>query len=113
MTKKKRASSGKAASKEVNKSAAIRDVLARDPNGKPQGIAQVLADQGVDVSAAFVSQVKLKMKQRGATRTKGGGSSENGQFSSTDLMEAKRLIDKIGIDKARAAVELLAKLSRH
>ena len=111
MTKKKRARSGKATGKEVNKSAAIRDVLARDPNGKPQGIVRVLADQGVEVSAAFVSQVKLKMKQNGATRTKRVGSAGNGQFTGTDLMDAKRLIDKIGIDKARAAVELLSRLS--
>ena len=65
-----RVRSGKATGKEVNKSAAIRDILARDPNGKPQGIVRVLADQGVEVSAAFVSQVKLKMKQNGATRGK-------------------------------------------
>ncbi|MDP6722788.1 MAG: hypothetical protein QGF59_29265 [Pirellulaceae bacterium] len=30
---------------------------------------------------------------------------------STDLIEAKRLVDKLGLEKARAAVELLAKLS--
>ena len=112
MTKKKRARSGKATVKQVNKSAAIRDILTKDPDGKPQGIVRVLADQGVRVSAAFVSQVKLKMKQRVAARkTKRTSSPGIGQFTDTDLMAAKRLVDKIGIEKARAAVELLAKLS--
>jgi len=97
--------------KEVNKSAAIRDVLARDPDGKPQAIAQELASQGVDVSAAFVSQVKLKLKQREDGKTQRPANSDPGQFAGSELMEAKRLIDKLGVEKARAAVELLAKLS--
>lgn len=110
MTKKKQARSTRASGKEVNKSAAIRDVLKKDPNGKPQAIAQELADQGVQVSAAFVSQVKLKMKQGGMpSRRIDNGSI--GQFAGTELMEAKRLIDKLGVEKARAAVELVAKLA--
>jgi len=111
MTKSKRARSTKASGKEVNKSAAIRDVLTRNPDSKPQAIAEALAGQGVQVSAAFVSQVKLKMKNRdaaGARQLLGPGL---GQFAGAELMEAKRLIDKLGVEKARAAVELLAKLS--
>ena len=112
MTKKKRARSVKATGKDVNKSAAIRDVLTKDPAGKPQAIAQALADQGVQVSPAFVSQVKLKMKTREATGSKRVGSpAGHAQFAGTELMEAKRLIDKLGVEKARAAVELLARLS--
>lgn len=111
MTTKKRARPRKAAGKEVNKSAAIRDVLAKNPEGKPQAIAQELADQGVQVSAAFVSQVKLKMKNRNAAHSQRLGGQGLGQFAGTELMEAKRLIDKLGVDRARAAVELLAKLS--
>ena len=111
MTKKKRARSTKSTGKEVNKSAAIRDVLTKDPEGKPQAIAQALAKQGVQVSAAFVSQVKLKMKQRGAAGPKRSGSAGIGHFDGAELMEAKRLIDKLGVEKARAAVDLLAKLS--
>jgi len=107
MTRKKQTRSN---GKEVNKSAAIRDVLRNDPDGKPQAIAQALADQGVQVSAAFVSQVKLKMKQGGG-RTTRVDSAAMGQFEGTDLMEAKRLIDKLGVEKARAAVELVAKLA--
>lgn len=119
MIKKKRAGSTKATGKEkatgkdVNKSAAIRDVLKRDPDGKPQAIAQALANQGVQVSAAFVSQVKLKMKNRDeavAERTS-SPPSDAGQFAGSDLLEAKRLIDKLGVEKVREAVELLAKLS--
>ena len=111
MTKKKRARTAKEAGREVNKSAAIRDVLLKDPDGKPQAIAQELSEQGVQVSAAFVSQVKLKMKQRGSTGLRRAGPTSLAQFASTDLMEAKRLIDKLGVEKARAAVELLAKLA--
>ena len=88
MIKKKRARSMKVTGKEVNKSAAIRDALTKDPDGKPQAIAQALADQGVHVSAAFVSQVKLKMKNRDASDTKAVGGPGLGQFAGTDLMEA-------------------------
>ena len=94
----------------MNKSAAIRDILTKDPEGKPQAIAQALANDGVHVSAAFVSQVKLKMKQRGGTGKK-SGSSSRGQCDVNDLMEAKRLVDKLGVDKARAALDILAKLT--
>jgi hypothetical protein len=112
MTKKKRGRSGTATGKQVNKSAAIRDYLAKDPNGRPKGIARALGDEGVEVTAAFVSQVKLKMKQGGGWQNKRRNSSAAvNQFASADLMEAKRLIGKIGIEKARAAVELVAKLS--
>ena len=112
MTKKNRVRSGKATSKQVNKSAAIRDYLAKDPNGRPKGIARALGDEGVEVTAAFVSQVKLKMKQNGGLPDKRrNGTAGMNQFASADLMEAKRLIDKIGIEKARAAVELVGRLS--
>jgi len=110
MTKKKRARSRKATGKQVNKSAAIRDVLAKDPSRKPQAIVQALACQGTEVSAAFVSQVKLKMRHRGARRTKRVAATGLSQFSGSDLIESKRLIDKLGVAKARAAIELLAKL---
>jgi hypothetical protein len=112
MTKKNRIRSSKATRKQVNKSAAIRDYLAKDPNGRPQGIARALGDQGIDVTAAFVSQVKLKMKQSGGLPSKRRNNSAGiAQFASADLMEAKRLIDKIGVEKALAAVELVARLS--
>ena len=111
MTKKKRAETSSATGQVVNKSAAIRDVLTKDPTGKPQAVAQALADQGVQVSAAFVSQVKLKMKQRGESEPKRENGAGISQFESAELMEAKRLVDKLGVEKARAAVELLARLS--
>ncbi len=111
MTKKIRTRSPKATGQEVNKSAAIREVLTKDPTGKPQAVAKTLADRGVHVTPAFVSQVKLKMKQREAMPLARGNPSAVSQFASTELMEAKRLVDKLGVEKARAAVELLARLS--
>jgi len=110
MSKKKSARTGK----KVNKSAAIRDFLSKNPDAKPKRVVEILADRSVAVSAAFVSQVKLKMKQGNplsrSKRTKQTGNSA-GQFSEADLLEAKRLVDKIGLEKAREAIELLAKLA--
>ncbi len=110
---KKRARPSKKA-KAVNKSAAIRDFLAKNPNAKPIVVSQALAKDGIKVSPAFVSQIKLKVKQAaGSTRRKKSGT--NGvtgrdSFAERDLLEAKKFVDKLGVSKARAAVELLARL---
>jgi len=121
----KKAASGEG--KDVNKSQAIREYLAANKDAKPIDVSKALTAQGVDVSPAFVSQIKLKLKQAAGAPKKRPGrqkksettaatspapSKSNGDsFQMADLLEAKRLVDKLGASKARAAVDLLTKLS--
>lgn len=116
----------------VNKSQAIREYLVANPETKPIDVAKALSEKGVDVSPAFVSQIKLKLKQGGGEPKRPGRRKKSAaaaaapraaaapaaaavtskeSFLTADLLEAKKLVDKLGAEKARAAVELLAKLS--
>jgi hypothetical protein len=54
-----------------NKSQAIRDYYASHPDAKPKQVVEALANQGVDVSAAFVSTIKSTSITKGPKRTKG------------------------------------------
>lgn len=115
----------------VNKSQAIREYLTANPDVKPIDVAKALSEKGIDVSPAFVSQIKLKLKQGGGEPKRPGrrkkaaaapraaaaaaapaaAAGSKGGFQTADLLEAKKLVDKLGAAKALAAVELLAKLS--
>ncbi len=115
----------------VNKSQAIREYLTANPDVKPIDVAKALSDKGIDVSPAFVSQIKLKLKQGGGEPKRPGrrkkaaaapraaaapaapvaAAGSKGGFQTADLLEAKKLVDKLGAAKALAAVELLSKLS--
>jgi hypothetical protein len=52
------------AKKSVNKSALVRDYLAKHPEKGPSAIAkQIAAEQGVKITGKFVTSVKTKLKQ--------------------------------------------------
>jgi hypothetical protein len=52
------------AKKSVNKSALVRDYLAKYPEKGPSAIAkQITAEKGLKVTASFVATVKTKLKQ--------------------------------------------------
>jgi hypothetical protein len=52
------------AKKSVNKSAVVRDYLAKYPDKGPTAIAQQINDEhGVNVSGKFVATIKTKLKQ--------------------------------------------------
>jgi hypothetical protein len=115
MAKKAKSSSG-----ESNKSQAIRDYMSANPDAGPTSVADALnASQGWKISAAYVSTIKNKVKggkklRRGvrrAARTSGGGGGGAG-VNEQALLQAKKLAEQIGsIDKAKAALDLLGKLT--
>lgn len=101
-----------------NKSDSIRAYLAEKPKAGPTEIAQALKAQGVDVSVALVSAIKAKNKpKRGrkpgpkakpGPKTRSGGSGVTLEL----LLAAKKLADQLGgIDKAKEAIDMLARLS--
>jgi hypothetical protein len=50
---------------EVNKSQAIKDLLAKDPDASPKSIAATLSEQGIEVSTNYASNVKSTAKSKG------------------------------------------------
>ena len=94
-----------------SKAAKIRALLKERPDAKAMEIVQALAAQKVKVSPAQVYMVK---SASGKTTGRRGrpATSNNGKPTGIDaLIQAKKLSDSMGgIDKARAAMAVLAKL---
>lgn len=101
----------------TNKSQAIRDYIKANPDAGPTAVADALnTREGWKISAAYVSTIKNKLKQPGTTRGAGrrGRSSggTDGGLSEKSLMQAKELLKQAGgINQAKAALELLARLT--
>lgn len=101
-----------------NKSDSIRAYLAQNPKAGPTEIAQALKAEGVEVSVALVSAIKAKNKpKRGrkpGVKGKPGPKTRSGDSGITLelLLAAKKLADQLGgIDKAKQAIDILARIS--
>ena len=86
---------------QVNKSQAVRDALAQSKSGSPREIVATLAENGIEVSAAFVSNIKSQEKKRRTASNKrdldiatllSGVSSASTTVGSKELEVASRLI---------------------
>ncbi len=101
------------ARKSMNKSQAIREYLASNPQATPSVIQQELQRQGVKVGYSLISQVKYK---GGSARkaTRGGGRRRGrtpGGVSIEELIGAKQIADRLGgVDRAKQALNMLEKL---
>ena len=134
MAKKKAAEAG------VNKSQAIRDYKAANPDAGPTAIMNALAEQGVTVTTALVSNALTNAKKKtvkkkpgrppkaAATadlpkrpgrppkkgKKKGGrpkASSNGSDVNLNALIAAKKLSDEMGgVNAAKAALDALSKL---
>ena len=99
---------------DVNKSQAIRDLVAERGNKvRPRDIIAELAQKGIEVSPALVTNVISRgtgRKTRGrrpGVAARGG----SGQVSITTLLEAKRLVTEAGsVDDAKRALDTLSRL---
>ena len=120
-----------------NKSQAIRDYYAANPEAKPKQVVEALAAQGIEVSAAFVSTIKSTSKgdkpatRRGAPASKStrtaaapaapraaasSNSSSNKRSEHTlsidNLLKAKDLVKELGgIDNAINTLSALKQLA--
>lgn len=98
-----------AKAKRGEKSAAIRDYLAANPGARTVDVVAALKKQRIRVSSQMVSNLKGKGgsgKPKKRTAAKSGGLP-----SIEDLIAAKKLADQLGgVEQARAAIALLAKL---
>jgi len=107
----------------VNKSKAIREYYEQNPDAKPLDVVAALKQQGVNVSAAFVSTIRSTSKKKSAptgkrgrpvgstsARTSSGGGG-GASVSIDSLLKMKSAVkDMGGIEKAKAALSALEKL---
>ena len=102
-----------------NKSKLIREYMKSNPDKGPQAVADALkADHNVVVTPQFVSTIKSNDKRKGTSSGSGirmanrrGAATPNGSVSSEALFAAKKFIHQLGgVEKARAAVAMMAQL---
>ena len=101
------------------KTLAIRKALSDNP-GKPlTEVSALLKKQGFDASAAYIGNIKYKMKRKGKKRRKAAAAPapEAGPVVAKDavsvalLCKAKKLAAQLGgIKEAKAAIAALAQL---
>lgn len=84
----------------MSKAAAAREYITQNPTAKAKDVVEALAGQKIKISPAQVYGLMSKEPQ---TKAMNGSSYDN-------LIAAKRLVDSIGIDNARSAINVLAKL---
>jgi hypothetical protein len=118
----------------INKSAVVRDYLAKYPEKGPAAIAQQINDeQGVKVTGKFVATVKTKLKQASgsaaaastptppastpakkkpapasvkSTATKPASSSANAAVLSQHIANLKAAAQRLGKDEAKRIIDL-------
>src|SRR5688500_14939259 len=104
----------KAGGKRANsKSAAIREALAaKAMDAASKDIIAAVAERGITVSSAHVSNVRSRLQERKKRRGRKprvaravSGGSPSGNALEQTLMDAKRLVDKVGsVDGAKKAL---------
>ncbi len=107
MAKKKKAG--------VNKSQAIRDHLAKQPDDGPKAIVVALRKKNIKVTEALVSNVKYvksgKKKRRRKKKAATTQRTVSDKISISTLVQAKKMADQLGgIEKAKTALAALTKL---
>jgi hypothetical protein len=100
----------------INKSQAIRDYLATNPNATPSVIREALENKGIKVGASLISQIKYKPgsshgRRRGrpaaARPARQGREAVNIEL----LLGAKAIADRLGgVARAKEALAMLDRL---
>ena len=114
VAKKKPATKKAEPQPKVNKSQAVRDALKANPEVGPKETAETLTKQGIEVSAGFVSTIKTQAKNKRQTKKKAAPAAKpavSDKVSISTLVQAKKMAEQLGgVEKAKAALEALAKL---
>ena len=98
------------AKRKINKSAAIRAEIDKHPKAGSSGIVQILAEQGIQVTAQLVSNVKARMAQ-GKGRGRKPGRPVGSSLTVAQLMVASDFARQMGgVEKAAAALATLERL---
>ena len=103
--------------KKINRSQAIRDILAKDPAAMPKAIQAGLAKKGINVTNSLINAVKYGKSKPGKPKPgkrgrKAGSRSTAGETSFDALLGAKALADKLGgVRRAQQALGMLERLT--
>jgi hypothetical protein len=94
------------------KSQSIRDYIESHPTATPKAIHADLRKSGVKVSQSLISAVKYgKKAARPGRRRTAGGPARGASLSLSDLVDAKKLVDRLGgADAVRKALDALDQL---
>jgi hypothetical protein len=96
------------ARRKLNKSARIREALeTMGADASPKAVVEALAAKKIKVALAAVSNIKAKLAAPNGARN---SKASNGALTLKSLMEAKKLVDRIGLEGATAAINALSKL---
>lgn len=106
-----------------NKTAAIKDYIASNPNAGPRDVSTALKEKGLDVTPQYVSTIKSKLGLGGGKRRRGRPGRPAGASAATagrkapssvvyeNLVEAKKFVQSIGdVERARRALDAYANL---
>ena len=104
----------------VNKSQAIRDALAANPDKSPSEIAELLKADGITITAQYVSTIKSNAKiktrrrvvaRRGRPARRGGGGGAGSNMSTMDA--ALALIRSAGgLQQAKDVLSTIEQISQ-
>ena len=96
----------------TNLSAEIRKYAEANPKAKPKAVAEGLAAAGVKVTPIYVSTILSNMRRKsGKGKRRGRRAAAGGGDVLAKLVLAKKLADRLGgVDAARAALDVLAKI---
>lgn len=116
----------KAAADGPNKSKAIRDYLAANPDATAKTIVPALKAQGIDVKSSYVAMIKSNSKKAKPKAKKGkapaapvaaapaapaASTKKSSGLSANDVLAAKGFADKVGsVAQALKALETLQQL---
>ncbi len=119
----KRSQSVASGKPKINKSQAIREYKKANPRHKPAKIAAALGEQGIEVSAQFVSTILSTSKKKkigkpgrpkGTTKTRRqptGSQPAGDEVSFDSLLKVKQIVVEMGgLAQARAALAALERL---
>lgn len=106
------------AKRKVNKSEAVRNYMAKNPNVGPSAVSEALSKRGVKVTPQQVSTIKNNAKNSAKRKTARGRKpsvmtigAENGVLQVKDLMSAKVFADSVGgLEKAKGLLAALEEL---
>ena len=104
---------------EVNKAQTVRKYLKEHRDALPKDVSEALKGQGIDVTPNYVSNIKFQLglkKRRKKAAASGAAAAEmpaGDAISLSALLEAKKLVEKLGsAEVAKQAILALAQLSK-
>ena len=109
----------KSKKRRVNKSQEARDYMTDHPDVKPKGVSEALAKRGIKMSPQAVSTIKYTMRKTGGPKRRVGKATgsrkrvarRGGNRVLDSLLVAKKMAKQLGgIDQAKQALDMLAKL---